>query len=159
MTDRYYLDDVDKKIISILQQDSRISFSRLAKMLNLSESTIHMRIKRLREAGVIKGFCVDVDLEKIGMNVLAFVLLKADPKKYEKVLEALKEMKEIYEIYDVTGEYYALLKVRVEDKEELAKVLDEIGNMEGVTSTYTMFVLRTIKEKKTIFDQGESSTS
>ncbi|MDT7901621.1 MAG: Lrp/AsnC family transcriptional regulator [Acidianus sp.] len=148
MSEHYYLDDVDRKIISILQQDSRISFSRLAKMLNLSESTIHMRIKRLREAGVIRGFCVDVDLDKVGMNVLAFVLLKADPKKYEDILRKLAEIKEVFEIYDVTGEYYALLKVRVSDKEELAKVLDKIGNLEGVTSTYTMFVLRVIKEKK-----------
>ncbi|AEE95018.1 MULTISPECIES: Lrp/AsnC family transcriptional regulator [Acidianus] len=152
MSEHYYLDDVDRKIISILQQDSRISFSRLAKMLNLSESTIHMRIKRLREAGVIRGFCVDVDLDKVGMNVLAFVLLKADPKKYEDILRKLAEIKEVFEIYDVTGEYYALLKVRVSDKEELAKVLDKIGNMEGVTSTYTMFVLRVIKEKKNAFE-------
>ncbi|MCY0874591.1 AsnC family transcriptional regulator [Acidianus infernus] len=152
MSEHYYLDDVDKKIISILQQDSRISFSRLAKMLNLSESTIHMRIKRLKEAGVIRGFCIDVDLDKVGMNVLAFVLLKADPKKYEDILRKLAEIKEVFEIYDVTGEYYALLKVRVSDKEELAKVLDKIGNMEGVTSTYTMFVLRVIKEKKNAFE-------
>ncbi|MFP3165367.1 MAG: Lrp/AsnC family transcriptional regulator [Acidianus sp.] len=152
MSEHYYLDDVDRKIISILQQDSRISFSRLAKMLNLSESTIHMRIKRLREAGVIRGFCVDVDLDKVGMNVLAFVLLKADPKKYEDILRKLAEIKEVFEIYDVTGEYYALLKVRVSDKEELAKVLDKIGNMDGVTSTYTMFVLRVIKEKKNAFE-------
>ncbi|MCG2909445.1 MAG: Lrp/AsnC ligand binding domain-containing protein, partial [Stygiolobus sp.] len=60
------------------------------------------------------------------------------------------EFKEVYEIFDVTGEYYALLKVRVKSREELASVLDKIGNMEGVTSTYTMFVLRTIKETKTI---------
>ncbi len=152
MSKHYYLDDVDRKIISILQQDSRISFSRLAKMLNLSESTIHMRIKRLREAGVIRGFCVDVDLDKVGMNALAFVLLKADPKKYDDILRKLAEIKEVFEIYDVTGEYYALLKVRVSDKEELAKVLDKIGNMEGVNSTYTMFVLRVIKEKKNAFE-------
>jgi Lrp/AsnC family transcriptional regulator for asnA, asnC and gidA len=152
MSEHYYLDDVDRKIISILQQDSRISFSRLAKMLNLSESTIHMRVKRLREAGIIRGFCVDVDLDKVGMKVLAFVLLKADPKKYEDILRKLTEIKEVFEIYDVTGEYYALLKVRVSDKEELAKVLDKIGNMEGVTSTYTMFVLRVIKEKKNAFE-------
>ncbi len=152
MSEHYYLDDVDKKILSILQQDSRISFSRLAKMLNLSESTIHMRIKRLREAGVIRGFCVDIDLDKVGMNVLAFVLLKADPKKYEDILKKLAEIKEVFEIYDITGEYYALLKVRVSNKEELARVLDKVGNMEGVTSTYTMFVLRVIKNKKNAFE-------
>jgi len=144
----YYLDDIDKKILKILEEDARTPFSKIAKMLNLSESTIHIRIKRLKENGVIRGFYVDIDPEKIGYNVMAFVLIKADPKKYESILKAISEYKEVYEIFDVTGEYYALLKVRVRSREELATVLDKIGNMDGVTSTYTMFVLRTIKEKK-----------
>ncbi|BCU68984.1 Lrp/AsnC family transcriptional regulator [Stygiolobus caldivivus] len=146
----YILDDIDKKIIKILQEDARTPFSKVAKMLNLSESTIHMRIKRLKENGVIKGFYVDIDPEAIGYNVVAFVLIKADPKKYESVLNRISQFNEVLEIYDVTGEYYAMLKVRVKSREELAKVLDQIGNMEGVTSTYTMFVLRTIKELRSV---------
>ena len=146
----YYLDDIDKQILRILEEDARTPFSKIAKMLNLSESTIHIRIKRLKENGVIKGFYVDVDPEKIGYNVMAFVLIKADPKKYENILKTISGYKEVYEIFDVTGEYYALLKVRVKSREELASVLDKIGNMEGVTSTYTMFVLRTIKENKVV---------
>lgn len=146
----YILDDVDKKIIKILQEDARTPFSKIAKMLNLSESTIHMRMKRLRENGVIKGFYVDIDPEVIGYNVVAFVMIKADPKKYEGTLKKISEFKEVLEVYDVTGEYYALLKVRVKTREELAKVLDMIGNMDGVTSTYTMFVLRTIKELRSV---------
>jgi Lrp/AsnC family transcriptional regulator for asnA, asnC and gidA len=146
----YILDDIDKKIIKILQEDARTPFSKIAKMLNLSESTIHMRMKRLRENGVIKGFYVDIDPEVIGYNVVAFVMIKADPKKYEGILKKISEFKEVLEVYDVTGEYYALLKVRVKTREELAKVLDLIGNMEGVTSTYTMFVLRTIKELRSV---------
>jgi len=146
----YYLDDIDKQILRILEEDARTPFSKIAKMLNLSESTIHIRIKRLKENGVIKGFYVDVDPEKIGYNVMAFVLIKADPKKYESILKTISEYKEVYEIFDVTGEYYALLKVRVKSREELAVVLDKIGNMEGVTSTYTMFVLRTVKEIKVV---------
>ncbi|ACP34330.1 transcriptional regulator, AsnC family [Sulfolobus islandicus Y.G.57.14] len=144
----YYLDDIDKKILNILQQDSRIPFSRLAKMLNLSEATIYVRIKRLKENGVIRGFYTEIDFDKIGLSVVAFILIKADPKKYDNILKQLVEMKEIYEIYDVTGEYYAVLKVRVPTREDLAKVLDKIGNMDGVTSTYTMLVLRSIKDKK-----------
>ncbi|MDT7860621.1 MAG: Lrp/AsnC family transcriptional regulator [Saccharolobus sp.] len=146
----YYLDDIDKKILNILQQDSRIPFSRLAKMLNLSEATIYVRIKRLKENGVIKGFYTDIDFDKIGLSVVAFILIKADPKKYDSILKQLVEMKEVYEIYDVTGEYYAMVKVRVPTREDLAKVLDKIGNMDGVTSTYTMLVLRVIKDKKEI---------
>lgn len=146
----YYLDDIDKQILRILEEDARTPFSKIAKMLNLSESTIHIRIKRLKENGVIKGFYVDVDPEKIGYSVMAFVLIKADPKKYESILKKILEFKEVYEIFDVTGEYYALLKVRVKSREDLAVILDKIGNMEGVTSTYTMFVLRTIKEVKVV---------
>lgn len=145
-----YLDRVDREILKILQQDARISFSKIAKMLDMSESTIHMRIKRLREEGVLRGFYADIDPEKLGLRVSAFIMLKADPKMYQQVLDRLKSMKEVVEIYDVTGEYYALLKVMVSDNEKLAEVLDKIGRMEGVTDTYTMMVLRTIKESKRI---------
>jgi len=60
----YVIDEIDKKILKILQEDSRTPFSRIAKMLNLSESTIHLRIKRLREEGIIRGFLVDIDPEQ-----------------------------------------------------------------------------------------------
>lgn len=146
----YSLDRLDKEILKILQEDGRISYSKIAQMLNMSESTIHMRIKRLRELGILRGFYADVDMEKIGLKVLAFVQLKADPKKYEQVLNVLKEMKEVAEIYDVTGEYYALVKVVVPSNEDLAKVLDDIGKLDGVTDTYTMMVLRVIKEGKKV---------
>jgi len=146
----YSLDRLDKEILTILQEDGRTSYSKIAQMLNMSESTIHMRIKRLRELGILRGFYADIDMEKIGLKVLAFVQLKADPKKYEQVLNVLKEMKEVAEIYDVTGEYYALVKVVVPSNEDLAKVLDDIGKLDGVTDTYTMMVLRVIKEGKKV---------
>jgi Lrp/AsnC family transcriptional regulator for asnA, asnC and gidA len=146
----YSLDRLDKEILRILQEDGRISYSKIAQMLDMSESTIHMRIKRLRELGILRGFYADIDMEKIGLKVLAFVQLKADPKKYEQVLNVLKEMKEVAEIYDVTGEYYALVKVVVPSNEDLAKVLDAIGKLDGVTDTYTMMVLRVIKEGKKV---------
>ncbi len=59
-------------------------------------------------------------------------------------------MKEVTEIYDVTGEYYALVKVVVPSNEDLARVLDVIGKIDGVTDTYTMIVLRVVKEQKTV---------
>lgn len=145
---QYYIDDIDKKILNILQEDARTPFSRIAKMLNLSEATIHMRIKRMISNGIIKGFYVDIDPEKIGLSVVAFVLIKADPKKYLDVASKLLEMKEVYEVHEVTGEYTILIKVRVTNREDLAKVLDKIGNIEGVNGTYTMFVLRSHKENR-----------
>jgi Lrp/AsnC family transcriptional regulator for asnA, asnC and gidA len=147
---QYYMDDIDKKILDILQKDARLPYSRIAKMLNLSESTIHMRLKRLRDQGILRGFIADIDPERAGKSIMAFVLIKAEPKRYENVLKVIGQMKEVYELYDVTGEYYALAKVRVSNREELAKVLDDIGHIEGIISTYTMFTLRIIKESKTL---------
>ncbi len=144
------LDEIDKKILQILQKDARTSFSKIAKMLNRSEATIHMRVKRLKELGILKGFYADVDASKIGKDTIAFVLVKIDANKYPETVEKIIELKDVYEAYDVTGEYSLLLKVIVSTREDLARLLDVIGKFDGVQETYTMFVLRVLKEVKTI---------
>ncbi|HIQ03666.1 MAG TPA: Lrp/AsnC family transcriptional regulator [Desulfurococcales archaeon] len=150
MSTSYHLDETDKRILRLLQEDAKIPYSRLAKILNVSEATIHLRIKKLKQLGILRGFHADIDPAKVGKGTLAFVLIKAQPKLYDHVLSKLSKLKDVYELYDVTGEFYALAKVRVSDREDLARLLDEIGRIDGVESTYTMYVLRVIKEKKTV---------
>jgi len=144
------LDEIDKGLLRILQENAKTPYSKISKELGISEATVHLRIRKLVKQGVIKRFQAIVDPEKVGKGVVAIIALTADPRKYESVLEKLKSMPDVYDIYDVTGEYYTILKVRVGSKEELAKVLDEIGSIEGVESTRTMFVLRVIKEETRI---------
>jgi len=144
------LDDIDKKIIEILQKDARTSFSKIAKMLNRSEATIHLRVKKLREMGVLKGFYAEIDPSKVGKDTIAFILVKIDANKYPETVEDIIKLKDIYEAYDVTGEYSLLLKAIVKSREELASLLDVIGKFEGVQETYTMYVLRILKEVKTV---------
>lgn len=141
------LDEIDKELLRILQDNAKTPYSKISKRLGVSEATVHLRIRKLLKKGVIKRFQAIVDPEKVGKGTVAIIALTADPRKYEEVLEKLKEIPDVYEIYDVTGEYYTILKVRVGSREELTKVLDEIGRIEGVESTRTMFVLRTIKEE------------
>ncbi len=141
------LDHIDKRILQFLQDNAKTPYSRIAEELGISEATVHLRIKKLVQAGVIKRFQAIVDPEKVGKGVTAIVAITASPQRYEEVLKRLKEMPDVYEIYDVTGEYYAILKIRVGDREELAKVIDEIGAIEGIEGTKTMFVLRTVKEE------------
>ncbi|ALU12058.1 AsnC family transcriptional regulator [Ignicoccus islandicus DSM 13165] len=144
------LDETDKKILMKLQENARISYSKIAKELNLSESTIHHRIRRLKEIGIIKGFRTLLDPDKIGLHVSAFVLLKTDPHHHSEALEKITRIKGVYEVYDVTGEYSGLVKVMVRSREELAEVLDEIGKIDGVLHTYTLVVLKVISQKETI---------
>ncbi|ABU81888.1 Lrp/AsnC family transcriptional regulator [Ignicoccus hospitalis] len=144
------LDEIDKKIIEILQKDARTSFSKIAKMLDRSEATIHLRVKKLREMGVLRGFYADIDASKIGKDTIAFILIKIDANKYPETVKDIVKLEDIYEAYDVTGEYSLLVKTVVRDREELARLLDLIGKMEGVQETYTMYVLRVLKEVKSV---------
>ena len=112
----------------------------------MSEATVHLRIKKLSSLGVIKRFQAIVDPEKVGRKVTAIIGVVAAPSKYSQVLKELEKVPEIVEIFDVAGEYSTLIKVRTKNKEDLARLLDEIGKIDGVESTKTMYVLRIIKE-------------
>ncbi|AKG39418.1 MAG: Lrp/AsnC family transcriptional regulator [Infirmifilum sp.] len=140
------IDHIDKKILEIMQDNAKTPYSQIASQLGISEATVHLRIRKLVNAGIIKRFQAVVDPEKVGKRVTAIIAVVAIPQKYSQVLKQLEKMPEVYEIFDVTGEYSTILKVRVKNKEELAKLIDEIGNIDGVENTKTMYVLRVIKE-------------
>jgi len=144
------VDETDRKILERLQDDARVAFRKIAEELGVSESTVFVRVKKLRENGVIQGFTAVISPEKVGKGLTAFILLRADPQRYPSVLETLSKIDDVYEIYDVTGNYYAIAKVRTGDRGDLAKIIDKIGLIEGITSTETAIVLRDIKEEKKI---------
>ena len=141
------LDDVDRHILNLLQDDARRSFKEIAKEVKVSEATVFVRVKKLMKNSVIKSYKAIVDPKQVGKGTLAFVMLKANPNVYTKVLPTLVNMDEIYEIFDVTGAYYAILKIRTSSTEELAAIIDKIGMIEGITGTETAVVLRSIKEE------------
>jgi len=143
-------DAIDKAILEMLQDDARIAFRRIAQKVGVSEATVFIRVKKLLEKGVIRRFTALVSPELLGKSLTAFVLVNANPKNLQAVLDTLNELDDVYEIYDVTGTYYAIAKIRAEDRERLAKIIDQIGLIEGVTSTETAVVLRSIKEETRI---------
>jgi Lrp/AsnC family transcriptional regulator for asnA, asnC and gidA len=142
------VDDIDEKILIRLQENARIAFRKIAEELNVSESTVFVRVRKLQERGIIKKFTVSLSPNLLGKGLIAFVLIKANPRNYAKVLETLRKIDDLYAIYDITGDYYAIVKVRTSNREELAKILDKIGMTEGITSTETAIVLREVKEER-----------
>ena len=144
------LDDVDRQILNLLQDNARRSFKEIAEEAKVSEATVFVRVKKLMKNSVIKSYKAIVDPKQVGKGTLAFVMLKANPNVYTKVLPTLVNMDEIYEIFDVTGAYYAILKIRTSSTEELAALIDKIGMIEGITGTETAMVLRSIKEETAI---------
>ena len=144
------LDEADRKILAELQQDARASFKAIADDIGVSEATVFVRVKKLKEAGIIKGFRAIVDPNAVGKTLTAFILVRAQPKTYHHVLDALKRFDDIYEIFDVTGQYYSVLKIRTTGTEQLTKIIDEIETIEGVAGTETIIVLKTVKEETVI---------
>jgi len=140
------LDEIDIKILRILQENSRTPLREISKEVGLAESTVYERIKKLKEKGVIKKFTVILDAEALGFNILAIVLIKARAGKYTHVAEELKKHSEIVEVYETTGGYDMIAKIRTWDNESLNEFLDEIGEVDGVEATQTMVVLKVHKE-------------
>jgi len=139
-------DEKDLKILRILQENGRASYSEISKKIGISEAAVYTRVQKMIKSGLIKKFQAILDPEKLGFSLTALVAVSAHPKKYDEVLRELSQIREAQEVYDVTGDYYCLLKLRVSDRETLTKILDEIGSLEGVVSTETRIVLRTVKE-------------
>ncbi|WP_297498185.1 Lrp/AsnC family transcriptional regulator [Thermococcus sp.] len=140
------LDEIDRKILAILQKNSRTPLREISKEVGLAESTIYERIKKLKERGIIRKFTVILDPESLSFRILAFVLIKAHAGMYSRVAEELMRYPEIVEVYETTGDYDMLIKIRTRSSEELNDFLDRIGEIEGVESTHTMVVLKTHKE-------------
>ncbi len=141
------LDETDRKILTELQRDGRRSFKKISEDAGVSEATVFVRVKKLQEKGVLKGFRAVVDPKVVGKSLTAIVLVRANPKTFPGMLNALKKFEDVNEIYDVTGEYYSILKIRTSGTDELSKIIDQIGAVEGIAGTETIIVLRTVKEE------------
>jgi Lrp/AsnC family transcriptional regulator for asnA, asnC and gidA len=144
------LDKIDKAILGRLQKDARASFKDIAREVGTSEATVFVRIKKLQKNGVIKAFRAILNADSVGRHVTAFALIRAAPKSYPKVLTELQSFDDVCEVYDVTGAYYSIIKMRTSTSEQLAQLLDKIGEIDGIVGTETVIVLRTIKEETEI---------
>lgn len=140
------LDEIDVKLLEILQENADLTYAEMARMVGVSPSTVYMRVKKLRERGYIRKIVAVVNPEQLGYKLRALVFVLADVKKFNKVLEALSSIPQVRSIYDVTGEWSLACSVLVRDHTELSKVLDLIGSIDGVLNTSTLVVLRTLKE-------------
>lgn len=144
------IDELDKNILNIIQQDARISNVEIARQIDLAPSAVLERLRKLEERGYIRGFFADLDARKLGFGLTAFVLVRTDDRHGETA-GILANMPEVLEVHHVAGEDCYLLKVKTHDAEELGVLLRErIGDLEHVHSTKTTVVLQTVKETNTL---------
>lgn len=142
------IDDIDRKILEILQQDARLPNAEVARQVGMAPSATLERLRKLEERGVILGYATHLDPAALGLGLLAFVFVRSGdaPLDAAETERRLAEIPEVLELHHVAGEDCFLLKVRAADPGALGRLLrDVIGGVPSVRATRTTIVLNTVK--------------
>ncbi len=144
------LDDHDRKILSILRKEGRITFTELAQQVGLSKTPCQQRVKRLVESGVIIGFRAIVDPAKIGLDHVAFAEVKLSDTREAALTQfnaAIRNIPEVEECHMIASSFDYLLKIRTADIRRYRIILGEkISSLPFVASTSTFVAMETISE-------------
>lgn len=147
------IDNLDIQILSILMKNATTPYTEIAKELIVSGGTIHVRMKKLEEMGVIKGASLEVDPQKLGYDITAFLgIFLEKGSQYNEAVKQLKTVKEIVELHYTTGAWSIFAKIVCHDTTHLREVLNEqIQSVKGIQRTETFISLEeTVRRQITL---------
>jgi DNA-binding Lrp family transcriptional regulator len=134
---------LDQQLLASLRDNARSSTSEIARKLGVSRSTVNSRIKRLEELGVIQGYTVMFGAEHLQQQVSAHVLIIVNQKLTGRTYLALRDIPQVNSLYAVSGDFDLMAEISAESTAEISRVLDQIGNLEGVERTNSSLILET----------------
>ncbi len=140
------LDETDRKLIEALQQDSKLSMRTLAEMVGVALGTVSNRLGKLEENGVIKGYTITLDADKVGWEMSVVVGLRIVKGELLEVQGRVAADPRVFAVYDVTGEVDSLVFARVQDRDDLDDFTKTVLSTDGVERSTTMVVLNTVKD-------------
>jgi len=148
------LDQIDKKILEILQQDARITNAQLAKEIGLSPAPTLERVKKLENLFLIKSYHAELDKEKLGLGVTIYLLVSLSSHKLNQIntfVEKINKIKQVIECHHITGSGDFMLKIITSDIPAYHKlILDTITQIEEIGNMQSMIVLATYKNSKVL---------
>lgn len=128
------LDEVDYRILALLSEDAQLNYTEVAKRAGVSPGTVHMRTRKMRNLGVIKGATLTLDYAKIGWKMTVFLgMFLREASLYKRVIEALRELPEVVKIHHSTGKYDIFVKIHARDSIHYRQLYQEsILTIEGI---------------------------
>lgn len=155
------LDDIDLRILELLQKDARIANAAIARDVELAPSAVFQRIRKLEAQGVIQGYHARLDPGLLDQGLLAFITVQTgEGARARETADLLASVPEVLEVHRVVGEDCFFLKVRVRDTEALGALLDEkIQTLQPVAGTRTTIVLSTAKERAVRLPTGSQPSA
>ncbi|MCY0874227.1 MAG: Lrp/AsnC family transcriptional regulator [Acidianus infernus] len=140
------IDTIDRRLLIELLRDARSSLRRLSEEMNVSPATLHNRLTRLVQEGIIKGFTALIDYSKLGYTLSAVIMVKVDGKHLVEFEREVANADNVVAVYDVVGEYDVVLIAKFRSVEDLDAFLKQLLKNPKVERTYTSIVLNVVKE-------------
>jgi len=148
LTPRAPLDRVDRELLGLLMDDCKQSLAALGEKVHLSPPSVLERVRKLEEAGVLRGYHAEVSPKAVGLDIGSFIGVGIDhPRSIPEFERAIADMPEVLECHHVTGRHTLMLKVRTADTDSLHKLISRLRELTGVARTETMVVLATQIER------------
>lgn len=145
------MDNIDIKILKLLQSNARMSASQISSKVNLSIPAVSDRLKKLDSSGIIDKYTIIINNKKLNRGLTAFMFVTMEMPKYGEELVALAQEEEaIIECYYLVGDYDYLLKIITKDTETLESILHKVKSVKGIMKTKTMVSLTTVKNNLSI---------
>lgn len=136
------IDNIDLKIISLLNEDAKTPYTEIAKKVFVSSGTVHVRMRKLEDMGIVKSATLNIDFAKLGYDIAAFLGIYLDKSSlYNSVIDRLQHIPEVVRAYYTTGNYSIFTKIICKDTNHLREVLNKIQKVEGIDRTETLIIL------------------
>ncbi len=140
------VDEVDFQIINLLQEDSRLSFNKIATKLGIAVGTAYNRVKALEDKGILKDYTIMVDTDKLGYNLTAIILIQAEGGHLPEVEKEIAKRDNVICVYDITGDFDAAVVARFKDRSSLNSFIKNLLATPYVKRSVTNVVLNVVKE-------------
>ena len=146
------LDDVNLQILDILVKDSSTPFVQIAKQIGISDATVHLRIRKLKDQGLIKKFTICLNNNILGYDHLVFAGINIRPGVADQVTEELSNLDEVLEIHELHNKFDLFLKIRVRDLNHMRDIIEnKIRVLPNILETALITILKTTKEEQLFF--------
>ena len=140
------MDDVDKKILRVLEADARTSLRKIAEEVGVALGTVSNRVRRLESLGVITGYTVLLDPDKAGWGLSVVIGLRIEKGRLIEIQEKIAKDNRVYGVYDVTGNHDSMILARGKDRDDLDDLIKNVLSISGIERSVTHLVLNSVKE-------------
>ena len=141
------LDEIDRKIIRVLEKDARTSLRKISELVDVSLGTVSNRVKKMERNGVIMGYSVILNPDEIGWELNVVIGLRIQKGRLIEIQEKIAKDSRVHGVYDVTGDFDSIVIARAKNRNDLDDLSKNVLSIDGVERSITHLVLNTVKEK------------